>query len=148
MTTRSACLPAAIEPTRAARPRIRGAVQRADADRLERREARLDEQLELPLVRVPGNDSAAAGRIGAGDEHAAGARERALERQRLGKQRRVDRLLVLRRALVVLLELLFQLRQQHVEAGRHRTARREGLEHRQRGRQRDLLDRRASSPAP
>ncbi len=35
------------------------AVQRADRDRFERREARFDQQLDLPLIRVAGNDAAA-----------------------------------------------------------------------------------------
>ncbi len=52
---------------------VRGAVQRADADRFERRESGLDEQLDLALIRVAGNDAAATGGIGAGNEPAARA---------------------------------------------------------------------------
>ena len=47
---------------------------------------------------------------------AAGPGERALERHAFREQRRVDRFLVLRRARVVLLELLAQLRRQHFDA--------------------------------
>src|SRR5436853_604848 len=67
-----------------------------------------------------------------------GLREGALECERPRKQRRVNRLRVLRGVLIRLLELLLQLRQQHVEAGRRWTSGREGLEHGQRRRQRDL----------
>ena len=128
------------------------AVQRGDADGLERREARLDQQFDLALIGVAGDDAASPGRIGAGDEHAAGAGKRALERHRLGKQpgiqQRIRPLSCLRHPRVGLLELLLQLRRQHVEPRRHRTARREGLEHGERRGQRDalvdqLLDQRA-----
>src|SRR5258708_34246407 len=98
---------------------IGGAVQRTDTDRLHRCETFLDEQLELALVGVAGDDPAAARRIGPRDQQAAGAREGALERERLRKERLVNRLRVLRSALVALLELLLQLRQQHAQPRRH-----------------------------
>ena len=61
----------------------RGAVQRADFDRLERREARFDEQLERALVGVAGDHAAAARRIGADEQRAAGAKKVDLELRQL-----------------------------------------------------------------
>src|SRR5262245_4723488 len=46
------------------------AVERRDRDRFERREARIDEQLDLPLIREARDHAAAAGRVGAGDQQA------------------------------------------------------------------------------
>jgi len=120
-------------------PEVLGTVERADGDRFERRETGLDQELELALVRVTGDHAASTGRIGARDQEATGFDERALEDQRLRKQLRIDRLLILLRAVVVLQELLFELRHQHVESRRQRTARRERLEDGQRRRQRDFL---------
>jgi len=47
-------------------PEKRRAIQRADANRLQRREAALDQQLQLVLVRVARDDAAATGGIRAG----------------------------------------------------------------------------------
>ena len=52
MTTRSASLPAATEPSCLSTPRILRAVERHDLDRLDRREAGLDQQLVVALVAV------------------------------------------------------------------------------------------------
>src|ERR1041385_1603575 len=56
------------------------AVERRDLDRLDRREPALDQELDLALVAEAGEHAAVAGRIGAGDQEAAGGDERALER--------------------------------------------------------------------
>jgi len=81
----------------------------------------------------------AARRIGAGEEHPARFRERALERHAFRQQRLVQRLLILLRSRVSGFELRLQLRQQHVDPRRQRSARRERLEHRHRRRERDVL---------
>ena len=54
-------------------PEIGRAVQRPDADRFDRCEAGLDQQLELALVAEARDDAAVAGRIGPGDQQAAAA---------------------------------------------------------------------------
>src|SRR5262245_53144015 len=60
-------------PRERASAQIGRAVQGGDLDRLERREACFDEQLERALIRVAGDHAAAAGGVGAGEERAAGA---------------------------------------------------------------------------
>jgi len=78
---------------------------------------------QLPLIRIAGNDAATAGRIGAGDEHAAGFRERVLEHHHLGEEFRVDARPRGRGGLrVALLELRLQIGQEHVEARRFSAA--------------------------
>src|SRR5204863_2954196 len=114
------------------------AVQRADRDRLQRRESGLHEKLDLPLVREAGNHAARSGRIGTGDEQAPGFRKRAFERHAFGKQHLVDRLLVLRDSLKRLIELLLELRQKDFRTWWSWTARSECLEHGQRRSQRHL----------
>src|SRR5262249_46668605 len=94
---------------------------------------------ELALIRESGDDASRSGGIGAGEQHAARARKRALERHRFGKQLRVDRFRVGGGTLARALEVVPQRWCQHVKARRHRPARREGFEHRERRRERDAL---------
>ena len=60
MTTRSACLPTAMDADPRFAAEILRAVERRDLDRFERREAGLDQQLDLALIRIAGNDAAAS----------------------------------------------------------------------------------------
>ena len=57
-----------------------GPVRRRDVDRLDRREAAFDEELDAALVAKTGEDAADACRVGAGEEKAACAHEGQLER--------------------------------------------------------------------
>src|SRR4051812_23928527 len=65
------------------------AVERADPDRLERREARFDQQLQLALIRIAGNHAAATRGIRSREQHAARFREGTFQREPFRKQRRV-----------------------------------------------------------
>ena len=66
-TTRSACLPAAIVPIFASRPRYFAPFSVATEIASSGREPAVDEQLDLALIGEAGNHAAAAGRIGAGE---------------------------------------------------------------------------------
>ena len=66
------------------------AIERRNLDRVERRVTLVDEQLDLPLIRVARDDAAGSRRIRARHEHAAGFRERQLHRHHLREELRVD----------------------------------------------------------
>ena len=140
MTTMSACLPTRNRSDPRVAAEILRAVQRADRDRFERRETGLDQQLDLPLIGEAGDDAARAGRIGAGDQRAAGLHERALHPHRLREQapRRPTADSASARSMRAL-EVRLELRRQDVEPGRHRTSGRERLEHGERRGQRDVF---------
>src|SRR4030095_3270138 len=93
-------------------PEVTRAIQRRDADGLERREPRIDEQFNLSLVGEAGNDAARPGRIGPGDQQTAGACERQFELLGFREQPQVWRFPVLCDTRVVLVELLLELRRQ------------------------------------
>ena len=65
-----------------------GAVLGLDVNRLERREARLDQQLHLALIAEPGDGAAVTGRIETGEQRAAGLDERHFEVHRSPQPRR------------------------------------------------------------
>ena len=79
MTTRSARLPGRDRSDVVAAEEG-GAVLRGDVDRFERREAAVDQELEVALIAEAGEHRAVAGRIAAGQEQAARFDEGALER--------------------------------------------------------------------
>src|SRR3954447_20121897 len=66
--------------------KIGRAVERADADRFERREAGFYQQPQLALIGVAGNHAAATGRIRAREQHAARFREGTFEGEPFRKQ--------------------------------------------------------------
>ena len=80
-TTRSASLPGAMRADPAGEAEVGRAVQGGDPDRLDRREASLDQQLDLALVAEAGHDAAIAGRIRPGEQQAAGGDELPLQAQ-------------------------------------------------------------------
>src|SRR5271163_4495724 len=82
ISTRSACLPAAI-------PR---AVLRGDLNGLDGSESRLDEQLDFALIAEAGEDAAVAGRIGPGEEQASRFGEGHLKIHFFAHQRRHGRI--------------------------------------------------------
>src|SRR5258706_9504245 len=106
------------------------AVQCADADRLERCEAALDEQLKLVLVRVAGDDSAGTGGVRAREQQSASTRECQLHCLRLCEERTESGARIGRRSRVALLELSAKLRLEHIQPRRQRATRNEGLENR------------------
>src|SRR4029078_4156225 len=97
---------------------VRRTVERRDLDRFERRESALDEQLHGALIRVSRNHAATASRVRPDIQRPAGAKEIHLELTRLREERRVRRSRTALRGIVALLELITQLREQHVEPRR------------------------------
>ena len=124
----------AIRPAEVRRP-----VQRADLDRLQRRQTALNEQLSLTLVGVAGDHAAGPRRVRARQEQPAGVKERhlhcAIQREQLAERRRR----VLLHPRVLLIELRFENGIEHVEPGGHRLPGCDGLEHGLRRRDRDVM---------
>src|SRR4029078_5217137 len=117
---------------------VRRTVERRDLDRFERRESALDEQLHGALIGVSRNHAATASRVRPDNQRPAGAKEIHLELTRLREERRVRRSRTAVRGTVGVLELITQLREQHVEPGRQWPTGRECLEYGERGCDRDM----------
>ena len=138
-TTRSACFPTAIESDAVGAAEVGGAVERADFDRLERRQSALDEQFDRALVREAGESHR---RRRSGRCRRGAFRRRGRSRPRAGApwgtaSREFDR--VFRCVARKRCSNCFAKRGlEHVEAGRHRAAGRERLEDGERGRHRDI----------